>query len=329
MDREYTRYSYINTALNEVYKGLNKKLQYEAKNIIERWLLTLANDCQGDEDKIFDERKLSLTYPATLKMQSEMKEKKIPNLARKFENVIDSSLNYLALTSYPGKDIAINKDTVIVSNYSRTLPPGKLEILLQMNNSFEVLGKMIMRYASLLPGGQQWAIPIEMYKFMTQRYGVTIEGFASPINSQILYINKEFKYCSLFPDTDEPYGSLGSFFTNDFTNLNVYANPPYVENIMDRMVRKIVETCENAGKNTARFFITVPEWKDADFYANLLTSPFLVYDISFPKGKHFYVDTNNGFEKIPAYFGTHLFVIAVNVNDTYDEIATYTEKLFS
>jgi phosphorylated CTD-interacting factor 1 len=36
--------------------------------------------------------------------------------------------------------------------------------------------------------------------------GVEAEGFASPLNCRWL------RYCSAFPDTDAPFGSLGSFF---------------------------------------------------------------------------------------------------------------------
>jgi hypothetical protein len=294
-------------------------------------LLTLSNDQQPkDEDVIFSNRKLTTQYPLTAKMFSEIQDKYIPNVDMKLSSIVKQATNWLSLKSYPNSNlpVIVDESTVQINNYVRKLPPGKLTILINMNNSYEVLGKMIMRYACLLIGGQQWAAPLEIYKFVVDRYNVTIEGFASPINSQILYISQNLKYCSIFPDTDKPYGSLGDFFLYDFLGNSVYVNPPYVLDIMNSMANKVIQTCNNARLSSVRFFITVPEWTDAEYYNNLMSSSHLVFHYSFPKGKHYYVDTNNGFEKVTAYFGTHLFILAVNIVDTYDDFINYTNGLF-
>ena len=337
IDKESDRYEHIKKALYSSQSGLKPKQQYEMKNILERWILTLANDVQESEDKIFSTRKLNLEYYATKKMLSEMEEKYITNFQDKFNEIISHCSNFLEIESGSTSGIPVelykNGDDKIIINqyYTRVFPPGKLNILLKMNDSLSDLGKMITRYACLMSGGQQWAIPLEMYKLMVDRYDVTIEGFASPINSQILYLNDKLNYCSIFLDTDQPYGSLGNFFENDFIGKNVYANPPYVLDIMENAVIKIIDTCAKAKLENlyVRFFITVPEWKDAEFYLSLTDSLFLVFEHSFPKNKHHYIDTNNGFKKIPAHFGTHFFVLAANVKDNYDEIISQSEIIFS
>lgn len=330
LDKEVSRWDQVKNMLDESQKGLNPKQKYEMKNILERWLLTLANDKREGEDAIFDKRKLNLQYSATSKMLSEMKDKHIFSPNPRFNSIIQYAMHYLSFTSYPRSNlpIIIDENTVQINNYVRKLPPGKLQILLGLNNSLEVLGTMIMRYACLLIGGQQWAVPLELYQFIVERYGVTIEGFASPINSQILYINTSLNYCSLFLDTDQPYGSLGDFFSVDFLGKSVYVNPPYVFDIMNRVSQKVIQICSNAGMSFVRFFITVPEWTDAQYYIELMSSSFLVFHHSFPKGRHYYVDTNHGFEKVPANFATHLFVLAVNIRDDYNEFISYTEQVF-
>jgi hypothetical protein len=327
LDKEVSRWHRIRYMLDLTQKNLNNKQAYEMKNILERWLLTLAND---KEDDIFSEKKLDQKYPVTEKMLSEMKEKKIPVADNKFGIILLHARTWLSFTSYPSSKtpIIFDEDGIRIDDYVRILPPGKLKILLQMNDSLELLGIMIMRYACLLPGGQQWALPLEMHQYLVNRYQVTIEGFASPINSQILNISKDLHYCSLFHDTDKYYGSLGDFFSVDFTGKNVYANPPYVLDIMNRTAVKIIQICSSVNNSFVRFFITVPEWTDAEYYSMLMNSPFLVFHHGFAKGQHYYVDTNNGFEKVPAYFGTHLFIMAVNVTDTYDEFVTFAEKVY-
>lgn len=331
LDKEVSRWNYVQNILTESLKGLNSGQAYEMKKILERWLLTLANDKRYQEqDEIFSKEKLNPQYPANIKMLSEMQEKRIPNMKPKYNSIIREANNYLTLTVYPKSNlpIVIDENTIQINDYTRILPPGKLSILLQMNNDPDVIGSMIMRYACLIPGGQQWAIPLEMYQLMVTRYGVTVEGFASPINSQILYLGKNLNYCSLFPDTDQPYGSSGDFFSIDFLGRSVYANPPYVPSVMDRMAQKIIQTCNNAGTSSVRFFITVPEWTDAQYYMDLMSSPYLVFNLGFLYGQHYYVDTNKGFEKVSAKFGTRLFVLAVNIIDDYNDIITFTDKLF-
>ena len=320
MDQHVARYQYINKML-PTRGSLPNKLMYEMKNIIERWLLTLCNDPSAD--LIFSYEKLNLKYPATAKMIQEMHEKKIPNVHNTVDYIIQCAVDYLQLTTYPKHKIVINNDVVKINQYQRQLPPGKLKILLELNPDVNLLGAMIMRYACLLVGGQQWALPLEIHRYMVERYKVTVEGFASPINSQILYINKNLNYCSVFKD-DAPYGSLGSFFDQDFTG-NIYANPPYINDIMYKMALKIIDSCST---RPVRFFITVPEWMDAEYYQLLNTSIYKVFDHGFKKGQHYYVDTNAGFQRIPAYFGTHLFVLST-IEDNYDDLINFMNQVYN
>lgn len=322
-DREVSRYEVINNMLVNAQKTSKHASDYELKNIMERWLLTVSQ-LPDKQDEILTTSNDNINQ----KMLSEMMDKNIPNADTIYEYIIQKTNEWLSKTSYDESELPIiDNNRIIINNYQRTLPPGKLDILLGMNDSLVLLGTMVMRYASLLVGGQQWALPIELHRYMVENYQVTIEGFASPINSQILNIDTHLHYCSLFYDTDAIYGSLGSFFGNTFNNCHVYANPPYVDAIMNATADKVIDSCRNA--NFVRFFITVPEWTDAEYYHKLLTSEFLVYDYGFAKGKHYYVDTNDGYKKIPTTFGTHLFILAVNVQDDYKKFVDYANKIYN
>ena len=61
-------------------------------------------------------------------------------------------------------------------------------------------------------GGQHWSIPHKVYKYLNNTYNINYVGFASPLN--ICKI-EGIKFCSIFKDTDEVFGSLGSFFNID------------------------------------------------------------------------------------------------------------------
>ena len=68
-----------------------------------------------------------------------------------------------------------------------------------------------------------------------RRFGVCHECFASPLNCYYP------SFCSLFPDTDRFFGSYGSFFSFRPTSGSFQANPPFVEDVMEMMVRHMID----------------------------------------------------------------------------------------
>jgi hypothetical protein len=67
---------------------------------------------------------------------------------------------------------------------------------------------LLLRYQALGGGGFQCAIPPPVFSCLEELWGITCEGFASPFNCRM----SARRYCSAFPDTDDCFGSLGSFF---------------------------------------------------------------------------------------------------------------------
>ncbi|MGZ5500906.1 MAG: hypothetical protein ACXWEW_07150, partial [Nitrososphaeraceae archaeon] len=96
-------------------------------------------------------------------------------------------------------------------NYSRQISPERMQFLRTLGSDYEI-ARMMLRYASILPGSQHWNMPLETFKEYYNR-GIRIEGFSSPINSQLITIDRSCRFCSLFPDVDKPFGSIGNFFT--------------------------------------------------------------------------------------------------------------------
>jgi len=94
---------------------------------------------------------------------------------------------------------------------------------------------MLLRYKALLGGGTQAAIGHEVFTGLQERFDVRFEGFASPLNCRYT------SFCSAFPDTDEAFGSLGSFFAFRPKSGSFQLNPPFVDTLIAAMVSQIWE----------------------------------------------------------------------------------------
>jgi hypothetical protein len=156
-------------------------------------------------------------------------------------------------------------------------------------------------YESLLPGGQQWSIPLREYKKYCDTYRKPlVEGFASPFNSQALMLEQSF--CSL-SELDKPFGSIGNFFSTDFENNLVIVNPPFVEKILYRAAKHIIKQLEQGNI----FIFYGPNWSDAKFYKALAAIPGVQMKI-LRKNTYSYEDVVHN-KMIPARFDSVVFTL--------------------
>ncbi|KAG5508227.1 hypothetical protein JKF63_05483 [Porcisia hertigi] len=77
------------------------------------------------------------------------------------------------------------------------------------------LFRLLLRYRTLFGEhgynqGPQAAVPPPVMEQLAATFEISAEAFASPLNAQLP------QFCSLFPDTDVYFGSLGSFFDLQF-----------------------------------------------------------------------------------------------------------------
>ena len=79
------------------------------------------------------------------------------------------------------------------------------------------LWRVQARYRALFGsrGGEGWhkAVPDAAMQHLQSTFRVSLECFASPFNARLSL------FCSLYRDTDVPFGSLGSFFDLDLVWL--------------------------------------------------------------------------------------------------------------
>jgi hypothetical protein len=302
---EYSRWSRAQKQYDMVTRDMNAQAAYEARAILERWHISTYNFTEGKELR---------EHPITKKMRSEFLEKKLFTPAT-VDSIID---RIFAIQPDPIPADArpeIKNGFLRFGKFKRVFPRARIALFEKLGLNAEHIVATALRYAAMTPGGQQWSLPARVYDLFVGAYNVTLEGFASPFNSQIMRFMPEKKglgFCSLFPDLDAAFGSLGSFFDVELTGRNTVINPPYVIDIMDAVAGRCTEACKVAAARGAptRMFIIVPNWTDAAFYEKLSSSPFLEKMLVHQRGTHFYEDPNNNDAPIVATFARTIFILS-------------------
>ena len=87
---------------------------------------------------------------------------------------------------------------------------------------------VLLRYHALQGHGFQAAAGEHVFRALLQHVGASLECFASPLNCHFA------AFCSAFPDTDAPFGSLGDFFAFRPQRGSFQANPPFVPEVRAR-----------------------------------------------------------------------------------------------
>jgi len=141
----------------------------------------------------------------------------------------------------------------------------------------------LMRYGTIITTSQHWCVPTLCYMKLVKYYGINYEGFASPINSQLLKLSRPFEYwtgsefrthaamikkpkfCTIFPE-DACFGAIGSFFAQNWGGRHYAANTPYVPELMPLIADKVIESLQTPHTLCV---IGLPNWTDAEWYIRL------------------------------------------------------------
>lgn len=104
-----------------------------------------------------------------------------------------------------------------------------------------------------------------------------VELFGSPVNRNLE------RFCSLFPDIEQHWGSIGSFFCLSDEYFKKYryfvSNPPYTNTVMAESSQKIVDILDRIEE--CCFIVTIPDWRpeaglEGGKYSDV---PYEAYDI--------------------------------------------------
>lgn len=324
LEQEYTRYTYVEKILDAVtINKLDAKkitgIVYEARNSTERWLLSMANFSTNYVDSIFSTDILDKNNRFNVQLKDELIAKlKVDEKSadKVIDDVIKLSSEYINFLKNPNYEndaqFTIVDGLFTYKSYSRQITPERMALLRTLGTDYEI-ARMLLRYASILPGSQHWNMPIETFKTYYDR-GIRIEGFASPVNAQLIVIDRNCQFCSLFPDVDKPFGSIGNFFTTDFVGKSVSVGPPYTVELFEKISVKLENECIKAERNKSKvlFYVTFSAWEDTEGFQNLLNSKYTHYAAILPAKTHFYINSNGKVETpITSTFNTVFFDISV------------------
>jgi HrpA-like RNA helicase len=324
-DVEYTRYIYVKKMASMTHN-------YEHLNILERWLMSLA---YITPDEIFTLSNLIVENKYYQKMLQEFSDT-ASSKATDRNNAVNASkastpLKGSSIVTAPDEmakkwlqlaiEFATLKDYILcpdpifkdgnitIGELSKSISNKRLKLFRKKTDDINIVC-MILRYESLLPRSQQWSTPTEIYQVF-KNYGFEIEGFASPINSRMLELDENAKFCSLFYDTDHYFGSLGPFHKYNFTNEKVTVCLPYVEQIIQDALKHMLKN-----KN-ATYYIGAPSWDDADYIKTMKEKS--IQTKLLEKNKHYFIQygaatTDNGGSGseifIKANFANYIFMFS-------------------
>lgn len=337
--REYNRQKIYYSIIKKISFFLNisnKRLHYEHKNIIERFVLGIINDginnsginieilCKYLLFNKFDKIQEHVLFK---KMISEYHEKGILLSDYQIKHIetifiiANNQFNTSITKTQPQCKIKIYSEHVILyyQDYYKYLSKERYKMLESQDNTPCALFKMIMRYATFDNSGQQWSIGNDIYTLMKPDFNISLEMFASPLNYTIP------RYCSLFIDTDKQFGSIGNFFSITPELLisekihGALFNPPYLPLFMNQTTTKLLDilaTCESS--NHELYIIAfLPAWFDSEFMMNLNKSPYLITNKIIRRGEY-YLKQRHDESVMIANFDISLVVLNSNskLNDT-------------
>jgi hypothetical protein len=302
--KDYIRYIRLNLWIDANSQGYNKHQIYELNNCITRFFISRSLP-DADENKVY------------AKFVQELKDKKLKPCTslREFEK-------YSEVYVPSHFDVTVNTDNVlfVCGEFEGEITRERYEVLRVVGSDEEILC-MLLRYTTFSSGSFGWQVPLKVYKCLHEKHGLTLEGCASPINSQMKLIDCfGGRYCSPFIE-DGIFGSMGSIFDTDLEGEIVLLNPPFVEDFMLYLAKKVIEVLDLAVKSTTIIFVT-PQWVDAESHMLLSNCKWLINKYDLLKGRYGYAESTKGCI-IKATFNSTVFVLSTTGIDISSAIELF------
>lgn len=323
----------------------NKTKKYEYLNCLERWILSWVNMKYHKNQLIFQITKKNMLI--NQKLLRELAGKNIDSPDDLLGKIMTVS-NDVKMIPYVSSTVSYQKNILVLDICDKResimiaiqLSPTKIRELQKYDDDCVV--RMVLKYETLINGGQQWRLPEAQYEHLYNKYDVRYEGFASPLNSGISSMDNA-RFCSIFEDTDTIFGSIGNFFkqtlycdkkNNDkqkiykqvcgVTPRHWSINPPFIESLLLKTSNKIIRDITYAAIKSLDVMVVyiMPVWEDFNGYQMIKNFPFMKKHVILGKRKHFY--EHMGERKIVSVESA-MFVIDTYENtndDNYSDIAS-------
>lgn len=318
-----------------------RNFRYEVRNITERWLMAMANLPKVHPEDLEIYKRLDARSAVHLKAASEIWEKRYASALAEaedaFERVVALVNKRLAeaaqLPPAPVPSLQAGILTVgplkytVTARFKRVLAAAGYVAENGPANAaaLNIAAAIVLRYEAALAGSQHWGVPQAHANILYDTFGVSGEGFASPLNSR--FIGKPGAvFCSAFPDTDGPVGSVGSFFEQDLAGRDWLINPPYIESLMLAAAWHVIGCMERVlaasghGPSNKRsggaadggftVYFIVPSWKDSEAFKLLTDTRFLSASLTLEPRTYKYEAPDD--QDVLAVFGSTYFALSTH-----------------
>jgi hypothetical protein len=198
----------------------------------------------------------------------------------------------------------------------------------------DLIWSIIFRYQLLGSNNHQLGILPNIIDNMVKDYNTNFECFASSINFTLN------KYCSVYHDLEQYFGSQGNFFNTEISEGSYTFNPPYQKKIIDDGIYKILNSLKKAKEQSKNlsFFLTIPVWDkdgqkelscenkidygDFEIINIVKNSEFLKKIRIINKEQFTYIDHNFQLYKNKTIQHTY-FIVLSNTNQDFNKIDSY------
>lgn len=316
-EKNYIKYINLNAWIDVNSKNYKPKQIYELNNCITRYFLSISlpsPDRESNKDRCYR------------KFLQELKDKRLEEKTdiRHFEFTMDTIVTPTTFNVSLGRKGTVDEGNVFIKcgNMGDIIPRDRYEILRAMSSDEDIVC-MLMRYATFAGGSFSWQVPFKVYERLYDKHGLTLEGCASPINSQLQLVSPfRGRYCSAFKE-DQVFGSIGSIFNIDLEGEFALLNPPFVEDFMLFLVNKVIKTLNSANIKTTIIFV-VPAWADSKPHIDLSKSKWLRARYDLTPGDYHYEDSLTN-KAVRAKFGSTVFVLSNKDVDISDAIELFKQ----
>ena len=189
--------------------------------------------------------------------------------------------------------------------YQHLLKRWRTSALKSNTSFFDDVYCLLVRYEALEGFGWQAGISPGVLECLKKHFHTEVECFSSPLNCYLP------KYCSVFPDTDLVFGSLGNFLDYYPTEGSFECNPPFVAELMVSMLHRI-ESLLKSATGPMSFIVIVPAWEEDPHFNAFKSSSFQRGYVRISASDHCYCEGSayNRKDKFrPAPFDTAVFCL--------------------
>lgn len=262
----------------------------EIKKIFGDWLLEVNTEIEI-RDKIIYKSTENFSLNLQKNYISECVLEKVLFMVNQFNNQTILKYNY---------NVKFKGGNIIYENFKYSMSAERLDFLREYGD--ENVLKMILK--NYIISEKRLVVPLFFYKKLVELYNIDVEGFASPIDSQLIILDKKNKFCSLLPEVDNIFGSIGNFFAAKLEGHRIAINPLFDEYLMEKICLRIFGVLKKKKKTLFIFFS--PIWKNFNFYKLLLTSKYLVDSYVFEQDQFYFEKLN----KTKINYRISLFILA-------------------